>query len=82
MLVLSRRINESIIIGDDIEIKILKVEGKTVKIGISAPKSVKIYRKEIYDSIKRENIEAMKSELTEGVREILGGVRDEDRGKR
>ena len=82
MLVLSRRINESIMIGDEIEIKILKVEGKTVKIGISAPKSVKVYRKEIYDSIKRENIEAIKSEVTEDVKKIFGGVNGEDRGQR
>lgn len=55
MLALSRRINESIIIGEDIELSILEIKGDQVKIGISAPKSVPVYRKEIYLSIKEEN---------------------------
>lgn len=55
MLALSRRINESIIIGDDIELSILEIKGDQVKIGINAPKSVPVYRKEIYLSIKEEN---------------------------
>ena len=58
MLVLSRREDESIIINDDIEIKIIGVKQDQVKIGIIAPKSVKIYRKEIYDEIQNENISA------------------------
>ncbi len=55
MLALSRRINESIIIGEDIELSILDIKGDQVKIGISAPKTVPVYRKEIYLSIKEEN---------------------------
>jgi carbon storage regulator len=55
MLVLTRRLKESIMIGDDIEISILSIEGDQVKLGISAPKNVDIHRKEIYLSIQQEN---------------------------
>ncbi|MBQ5558381.1 MAG: carbon storage regulator CsrA [Lachnospiraceae bacterium] len=55
MLALSRKQNESIMIGNDIEIKILDIRSDQVKIGISAPKSVGIYRKEIYLQIQEEN---------------------------
>lgn len=61
MLALSRKENESIIIGDGIEIKILEVKGEQVKIGIEAPKSVPIYRKEIYIKIQEENRKAAES---------------------
>lgn len=61
MLALSRKQGESIIIGNDIEITILEVKGEQVKIGISAPKSVPIYRKEIYISIQESNKEAVES---------------------
>ncbi|WLV23978.1 carbon storage regulator CsrA [Aciduricibacillus chroicocephali] len=55
MLVLGRKVNESIQIGDDIEIKIIAIEGEQVKLGIHAPKSVDIHRKEIYLDIQKEN---------------------------
>lgn len=55
MLVLSRKQNEAIQINDDIEIKILAIEGDQVKIGIAAPKSVDIHRKEVYIDIQEEN---------------------------
>lgn len=67
MLALSRRVNESIIIGNDIEITILEVKGDQVKIGISAPKSVPIYRKEIYLQIQQSNKEAAETNVTEEV---------------
>lgn len=62
MLALSRKINESLMIGNDIEITILEIKGDQVKIGISAPKSVPIYRKEIYLQIQESNKEAVTSE--------------------
>ncbi|GGN53653.1 carbon storage regulator CsrA [Oceanobacillus indicireducens] len=55
MLVLTRKKNEAIQIGDDIEIKVLGMEGDQVKLGIEAPKSVDIHRKEIYLDIKEQN---------------------------
>lgn len=59
MLVLSRKKDESIMIGDQIELKILSVDGDQVKLGIVAPKSVKVYRKEVYESIQQQNKEAL-----------------------
>lgn len=64
MLALSRKQGESIMIGNDIEITLIDIKGDQVKIGISAPKSVPIYRKEIYLSIEQENKEAMQGEGT------------------
>ncbi|WP_345242346.1 carbon storage regulator CsrA [Pontibacillus salipaludis] len=58
MLILNRKKDESIQIGDDIEIKVVAVEGDQVKIGIEAPRSVDVYRKEIYIKIQEENQEA------------------------
>ena len=62
MLVLTRKLNEAIMIGDDIEITILSIEGEQIKLGINAPKNVDIHRKEIYLSIQQENSEATKTE--------------------
>lgn len=56
MLVLSRKVNQSIMIGDDIEIKILEIRGDQVKLGIEAPKKVPVHRKEVYEAIIRENL--------------------------
>ena len=57
MLALARKVNQSIMIGDDIEITLLEIKGDQVKIGISAPKSIPVYRKEIYLQIQEENKE-------------------------
>ena len=61
MLVLSRKRDESIIIGDEIEITVVEVRGDVVKLGISAPKSISVYRKEVYEAIQQENIAASQS---------------------
>ncbi len=58
MLALSRKINESIMLGNDIEVSILEIKGDQVKIGINAPKAVPIFRKEIYLQIQEENKKA------------------------
>ncbi len=58
MLALSRKLNESIVIGNEIEITVLEIKGDQVKIGISAPKSIPIYRKEIYVQIQESNKES------------------------
>jgi carbon storage regulator len=58
MLVLSRQKDETIIIGDDIEITVVDIRGDKVRLGVSAPKSISVHRKEVYDAIRRENREA------------------------
>ncbi len=63
MLALSRKVGESIIIGNEIEITILEVKGEQMKIGINAPKSVPIYRKELYLQIQEANKEAMETNI-------------------
>ena len=61
MLALSRKENESIMIGNEIEVTVLEIKGDQVKIGIKAPKNVSIYREEIYAQIQEANKEADKS---------------------
>ncbi len=63
MLALARKLNESIMIGNDIEVTLLEIKGDQVKLGISAPKSVPIYRKEIYLQIQDANKEAASQEV-------------------
>ncbi len=58
MLVLTRKIHQSIVIGDDIEIVVLEVRGEQVRIGIKAPKNVAVHRKEIWEQIVQENVGA------------------------
>jgi len=55
MLVLTRKLHQSIVIGDGIEVVVLEVRGEQVRIGIKAPKNVSVHRKEIYDQIQEEN---------------------------
>ncbi|MGM1049196.1 MAG: carbon storage regulator CsrA [Bacillota bacterium] len=70
MLVLSRRKGESVIIQDEIEITILGVDGDNVRLGINAPKSVDVFRKEIYLSIQEANRESA-NQSSIGVEELL-----------
>jgi carbon storage regulator len=55
MLILARKINESIMIGDQVEISVVDIKGDQVKLGINAPKQVKVYRREVYQMIQEEN---------------------------
>ena len=55
MLVLSRQRDQVIMIGDDIEVVVVDIRGDKVRLGITAPKSISVHRKEVYDQIKREN---------------------------
>lgn len=58
MLVLSRQRDETIIIGDNIEITVVDIRGDKVRLGVSAPKEISVHRKEVYEAIRRENREA------------------------
>ena len=58
MLVLSRKKNETIIIGDDITIVVVEIRGDKVRLGIEAPKHIPVHRREVYDAIKKEEREA------------------------
>jgi len=58
MLVLTRKVNQSIMIGDDIEVIVLEVRGEQVRLGIKAPREIAVHRREIYEAIQRENLMA------------------------
>ncbi|MCW5935292.1 MAG: carbon storage regulator CsrA [Fimbriimonadia bacterium] len=62
MLVLTRKVNQSIMVGDDIEIVVLEVRGDQVRIGIQAPRDVPVHRREIYDAIRDENETAARTQ--------------------
>ena len=62
MLVLSRQKDESIMIGDDVEITIVDVRGDKVRLGIAAPKEIPVHRKEVYEAIQREKSEQKKAQ--------------------
>ena len=53
-LILTRRINETIVIGDDVEVTVLDVKGNQVRLGVKAPRSVQVHREEIYQRIQKE----------------------------
>ncbi len=55
MLVLSRKKDQSIVIGDNIEITVVQITGDKVRIGVNAPKEIPVHRREVYDAIHREN---------------------------
>lgn len=71
MLALARKVNESIIINDNIEITVLEVKGDQIKIGIDAPKSVPVYRKELYVQIQEANTEAANTASPQALSEFL-----------
>jgi carbon storage regulator len=61
MLILSRKINEKVMIGDEITVSIIEIRGDQVRLGIDAPHSVKVFRQEVFDAIKAENKAASES---------------------
>ena len=82
MLVLARRINESIMIGDDIEIVVIDIKGDQVKLGVKAPKKVTVHRKEIFDEIRRENLSALNNRFKpESLRDLSDFFGKGDGGK-
>src|SRR5687768_1797941 len=75
MLVLSRQRDETIMIGDDIEVTVVDIRGDKVRLGINAPKEISVHQKEVYDAIRRENRAAaqVKPEDLSGLGGKLGG---------
>ncbi len=71
MLVLTRKENESIMIGDDIEVKVLDLKESQVKIGIVAPRSVAVHRREVYLAIKAENAQAAAPPQADGIAKLI-----------
>ena len=72
MLALSRKKNEALIINNNIEITILEIKGEQIKLGISAPKEVPVYRKEVYIQIQEANKEAVNVDGFEALKQLLG----------
>ena len=71
MLALSRKKGEALVINNNVEITILEVKGEQVKIGITAPKEVPVYRKELYVLIQESNKEAMNEDALEGLKNLF-----------
>jgi len=65
MLILTRRVGESVVIGDDISVTILGVKGNQVRIGVTAPMDVAVHRQEIYERIKKEQVDSPGDETDE-----------------
>lgn len=76
MLVVTRKQDESIVIGNEIEVMVLRIDRNSVRIGVRAPRHISIHRKEIFEEIKRENIAASASQVVEIARlqELLGAA--------
>ena len=70
MLIITRKKGESLMIGDDIEIIISKIDDGSVKIGIEAPRNIQILRKELYEEVEQENKEATKIDIS-----MLGNIK-------
>ncbi len=65
MLVLTRKVNQSIVIGNEIEVVVLEVRGEQVRIGIRAPRDVAVHRKEIFEQIQEENVSAAETDVSD-----------------
>lgn len=72
MLALTRKKGESLVINNDIEITILEIRGDQIKLGVSAPKEVPIYRKEVYTQIQQENRKAADAQNAQALKELFG----------
>ncbi|MBT5032226.1 MAG: carbon storage regulator CsrA [Proteobacteria bacterium] len=77
MLILTRRVNETLNIGDDIQVTVLGVKGNQVRIGIDAPRDVPVHREEIYLRIKREEAQEGADGDVDDVDEVDGGSNEE-----
>ena len=71
MLALTRKKGESLVVNNNIEITVLEIRGDQIKIGISAPKNVPVYRKEVYLQIQKENEASLKADGLEALKNFL-----------
>jgi carbon storage regulator len=76
MLVLSRQRDQTIMIGDDIEITVVDIRGDKVRLGINAPQHITVHRKEVYEAVKREN-RAAASVKPEDLADVAGDPKDQ-----
>jgi len=74
MLVFTRKKDESLIIGNEIEVTILSIGSGNVKVGITAPRHISVHRQEVYEAIKRENLAASQSQIPKAdiLKKLLG----------
>jgi len=72
MLALSRKKNEALIVNNNVEITVLEIKGEQVKLGITAPRDVPVYRKEVYVQIQEANKEAVDAGSVEALKKLLG----------
>lgn len=72
MLVLSRKKNEALVINNNVEVTVLEIKGEQVKLGITAPREVPVYRKEVYVQIQDSNKESINMDGMEALKNLLG----------
>lgn len=82
MLILTRKVNERVIIGDSIEVSIVEIRGDQVKLGIAAPRHVKVFRHEVYQAIQEENLRAVESGSGPALPKLNGIIPPDRTGKK
>ena len=74
MLVLTRKAGESVVIGDEVVVRVLEVRGDVVRVGIDAPRDVQVHRQEVYDAVREANIAAVATAASEEAITALRGI--------